>query len=100
MGEADGRNDHDPKAQIRPVPALLAEGGPEDRQAPEPGHLRHPRGGRAARAGGAVLQAQALTGTDRPARNPRRARPAPPLRALPPAFSFRPSPVTPRSPSV
>src|SRR3990170_1763416 len=37
---------HDPQAQIGRVPALFAEGRSEDRQAPQPRHLRQPRGGR------------------------------------------------------
>lgn len=40
----------DPEAQERPVPAVLQEARPQDRQAPEPRDLRDPRGGRATRA--------------------------------------------------
>ena len=35
----------DPQTQVRPIPALLAEGGPQDRQASQPGRLRRPRRG-------------------------------------------------------
>src|SRR5262245_37231753 len=51
------------------VSPLLAQEGPEDRQAPEPRDVLDPRRGRAPRAGGPVLQgplAAALTPTGRP----------------------------------
>src|SRR5207248_131161 len=53
-----GRHGHDPQAQVGRVPAVLAEGGPQDGQAAQPGHVRHARRGREARARRAVFQAQ------------------------------------------
>src|SRR6185369_9455305 len=51
---------HDPKTFQWRLQAVLAKGGPEDRQAPQPRHLRDPRRSAAARARRAVLQAQGL----------------------------------------
>src|SRR4249919_2292007 len=51
---------HDPQTRQRPIPALFAQAGSEDRQAAQPRHLRQPGGCREAREGSAVLQA-ALT---------------------------------------
>src|SRR5579872_7486085 len=51
---------HDPQAVVRQIPALLAQGESEDRQAAQSRHLRLARRGREARARGAVFQA-ALT---------------------------------------
>ena len=48
------------KLDVRRIPPLFAQDRSEDRQAPQPRHLRLARGGRAARARSAVLQA-ALT---------------------------------------
>src|SRR5215470_1118878 len=50
-------NGHDPQALVRRIPPLLAQGQPQDRQAPQPRHLRLARRGEEARARGAVLQA-------------------------------------------
>src|SRR5436190_1643482 len=47
----------DPQAQDRRVPPVLAQDRSEDRQAPQPRHLRDARQGREARARSAVLQA-------------------------------------------
>src|SRR6476620_2625030 len=51
---------HDPKAQIGPVPPLLAQEEPKDGQTPEPGHVQEPAGRSKARACRAILQAQRL----------------------------------------
>src|SRR5262249_19674758 len=51
----------DPQAQIRPVPPLLAQAQPEDRQASQPRHVPEPSGCRKARTRRAVLQARRLT---------------------------------------
>src|SRR4249919_1635941 len=48
---------HDPQTRQRPIPALFAKAGSEDRQAAQPRHLRQPGGCREAREGSAVLQA-------------------------------------------
>jgi hypothetical protein len=51
------RASSDPQAALRQIPALFAQDEPEDRPAPQSRHLQFPRGGRAARARGAILQA-------------------------------------------
>src|SRR5262249_46579670 len=81
--ERAGGDGHDPQTQVRRVPALLAKGRPEDRETPQPRDVRHPRSGRAARAGGPVLQAPALT---------RRGRVCPAPGALPCGRVTSPSP--------
>src|SRR5262245_38881105 len=52
---------HDPPPARRPLSALLAQARSAHRQASQPGHLRHARGGREARARGAVLQAARMS---------------------------------------
>src|SRR5205807_1526170 len=53
---------HDPEAQVRRVPALLAQEGPAHGEAEEPRHLQDAGGGEAPRAGGPVLQAALKAG--------------------------------------
>src|SRR5664280_3907119 len=53
---ARGGNADDPKAQGRPVSAVLAKEEPEDRETAQPGHVQDAPGGGEARAGSSVLQ--------------------------------------------
>src|SRR6185312_4856630 len=50
-------HEDDQEAQIGRVPALFEEDRPQDRQAPQPWHVRQPRGGGEARARRAIFQA-------------------------------------------
>src|SRR5688572_16269826 len=49
---------HDSQATQRTISPLFTKEGPEDGQAPEPGHVRHTRRGREARTSRPVLQAR------------------------------------------
>src|ERR1035441_2485000 len=53
---ARGGNADDPKAQGRPVSAVLAKEEPEDRETAQPGHVQDAPGGGKARARSSVLQ--------------------------------------------
>ena len=55
------RGESDSQAPVGSVSTLLAQAGSEDRQAAQPGHLQHPRGGGATRGGRAVLQTARVT---------------------------------------
>src|ERR1035441_212264 len=54
--ELRGGNADDPKAQGRPVSAVLAKEEPEDRQTAQPGYVQDAPGGGKARARSSVLQ--------------------------------------------
>src|SRR6266487_1020467 len=60
MRAASTPNDHDPQAQVRPVPAVFAQKGSAHRQAPQSRHVCEPAGRQEARARGAILQAPRL----------------------------------------
>ena len=62
----------DSQAPVGSVSTLLAQAGSEDRQAAQPGHLQHPRGGGATRAGRAVLQTARVTVLGKTGRHRRR----------------------------
>src|SRR2546428_13172268 len=58
------RETYDPQTRLRPIPPLLPQEGSQDGKTPQPRHIPHPRRGREARAGGAVLQTPVRTPRD------------------------------------